>query len=511
MKAKLMATIIVMNFAAALVLGLLLYAGVLLSGLAFPKTGTGVPVINKQGGISLYLDKDSLMDRNKSIKRFKEAERAFKSDISDPSIYLKLPEKQFFGSMIAYYFLSRIMAIKPVTLDQGAIDYFKKRGQSLYTMDSRYPLMKKSIFIDPRRKSYDRPSIRPGTNVIIVFIESLSDFFLREDIHGIRGLTQNFNEVGRESYAFTQMHNSSFPTIRGLIAALGSGIYLLDENIGGSRIPIPCRFLFLSEILKKMGYTSVHIQAGSEHFIGMKDFFTQREGYDQFFGAESLTLNNIQSGKGGFGVDDDTLFNFVEDFLKKRTADKPLLLTIHTINSHPPFKVKVRHPGSEGNEMIDAIYSTDRAFGRFWKYFMSSPYRDNTVLILTADHAMGNNKQYIDFMKKHEDHFSPFFDIIPCFIHFPGGAWRGVRNDMPCVSLDLLPTLLDMMNVDLANPFMGVSIFSERKYYTEIESLSSNMVLDPATVALAKKVIAFYLNLYKEDRILPKDYVVQPR
>jgi hypothetical protein len=65
-----------------------------------------------------------------------------------------------------------------------------------------------------------------------------------------------------------------------------------------------------------------------------------------------------------------------------------------------------------------------------------------------------------------------------------------------------------MMNVDLPNPFMGVSIFSERKYYTEMDNLAGRMELDPETIARAKKVLAFYLNLYKEDRILPKDYTV---
>jgi len=34
------------------------------------------------------------------------------------------------------------------------------------------------------------------------------------------------------------------------------------------------------------------------------------------------------------------------------------------------------------------------------------------------------------------------------------------------------------------------------------------MKLDQATIAQAKKILAFYLNLYKEDRILPKDYSV---
>ncbi|HOD14006.1 MAG TPA: LTA synthase family protein [Spirochaetota bacterium] len=508
MKARLSIIVIVVNAVAALALGLLVAVCVWLSGLVGDDGRDRQPVKNSDGSISVLVDKKTLMDREKSIERIKTAEKAFRNDISDPRVYLRLPESEFFRSLFAYYFLSKIMSAKPVTLDKAIIDLFKERGQLLYSMDERYPLMKKSIYLDPRRKTYNRPAIRPGTNVIIIFVESLSDFFLKEELHGLRGLTGHINEMGNESFSFTRMRNASFPTIRGLIAALGSGVYLLDENIGGSRIPIPCRFLFLSNILKKKGYTTIHAQAGSEHFIGMKDFFMKREGYDYFYGCESLIPRGIRDRENGFGVDDDVLFGFVVELLKKQPRNAPFLLTISTINSHPPFKVKERHPGSDGNEMIDAIHSTDRAFGEFWEYFKKSPHADNTVVILTADHAMGNNKQYIDFMKKHEDHFSPFFDIIPCYIHFPGGAYRGVKNDTLCTSMDLLPTLLEMMDMDLPNPFMGIPIFSERKYYKNMDNPTGAMKLDQATIAQAKKILAFYLNLYKEDRILPKDYSV---
>ncbi len=507
MKARLAIIVIVTNVAAALLLTLLVQSGLFLSVL-LARNGNEPPLMKGNGSISIHIDKKTLMDRERSIDRIESVEKAFRNDVSDPRVYLSLPESEFFNSLFAYYFLSKIMSAKPVTLDPGTINFFKERGQLLYTMGERYPLMKKSIFLDPRRKSYNRPAISPGINVIIIFVESLSGFFLKDEIHGVQGLTRNINEMGKESFAFTNMYNASFPTIRGLIAALGSGVYLLDENIGGSRIPIPCRFLFLSDILKTRGYTTIHAQAGSEHFIGMKDFFMKRQSYDYFYGCESLIPRTIRDSESGFGVDDGILFSFIVEWLKKQPRNRPFLMTVSTINSHPPFKVKVKHPGSAGNDMIDAIYSTDCAFGAFWEYFKASPYADNTVLILTADHAMGNNKQYIEFMKKNEDRFSPFFDIIPCFIRLPGGAWRGRTNDTRCISLDLLPTLLEMMNLDLPNPFMGVPIFSERKYYQELENPATKMEFDRETIARAKKVLAFYLNLYKEDRIIPRDYTV---
>ena len=302
MKARLSILVIVVNAVAALALGLLVAVCVWLSGLVGDDGRDRQPVKNSDGSISVLVDKKTLMDREKSIERIKTAEKAFRNDISDPRVYLRLPESEFFRSLFAYYFLSKIMSAKPVTLDKAIIDLFKERGQLLYSMDERYPLMKKSIYLDPRRKTYNRPAIRPGTNVIIIFVESLSDFFLKEELHGLRGLTGHINEMGNESFSFTRMRNASFPTIRGLIAALGSGVYLLDENIGGSRIPIPCRFLFLSNILKKKGYTTIHAQAGRA-FHRHEEFFHETEGYDYFYGA-SLIPRGIKDRKR-ICVDDD--------------------------------------------------------------------------------------------------------------------------------------------------------------------------------------------------------------
>ncbi len=521
MKKKLLAVVIAVNFLVALCVGVtvitLVFAGGLVRDAALESKKAGAGPGGKTG---IDFEKKTLMDRDKTKKSLDSMkEQFFKLKNDDPLIYTRLPEKEFFNSLIGYYFLSHIMSASAEKLDEDMIKEFRKGGTLLYSMDENYPFMKQSIYIDPARRAANKPYVAPGTNIIIIFVESLSKFFLRDDIHGLTGLMPNIRGMERESYSFTNMFNTSFPTIKGLIAALGSAIYLLDENVGGTRIPIPCRFLFLSDIAKAMDYTTIHVQAGSELFIGMKDFFMKRQGYDYFYGSESLAIDNIRSMDGGFGVDDDTVFDYVIEWMEKYPGNRPLLLTISTINSHPPFKVKHAIPEAGGNDMLNALHSTDRAFGKFWDYFKKSKYRNNTLVILTADHAMGNSKEYISFVKNFEDHYRPFFDYIPCLLYFPGGAHRGGRNDMPCVSMDLLPTILDMMRLDLANPFMGLSIFSERQYYKRADASKGNASkgsdmqkeMSADEIAKTKKLIGFYLNLYREDRIVPKGYKVKFR
>ncbi len=462
----------------------------------------------------LRIDDAMLKDKSKFNSTLDTFKKKYRNITTAESLeYIKIPESAFFRSVFEYFFLSRVLGGKEVVLDKEAIKDFMDKGILVNSIDKKYPFMKKSIYLDKRYGSSNKPVLQPGTNIVIVFVESLSSFFLRDDVHGIKGLTPNIKDMAKYSYSLSNMKNSAFPTIKGLIAALGSSIYLLDENIGGTRIPIPCRFLFLSEILKSLNYTSIHIQGGSERFIGMRDFFIKREGYDQFYGSESLVLENLGNISQGFGVDDSSVFSYAKEWLDKYPGEKPFLLTISTINMHPPFKVSVRNPNSGNNDLLDSLYSTDKAFGTFWEYFKKSKYRDNTMVILTADHAMGNNKDYLSFIKDYPEYARPFFDRIPFFIYFPHGAWAGRTNNIDCVQLDILPTMLDMMNKDLPNPFMGLSVFADRRFYTskkfEERINPLNVDFSEEQVKKAKKVLGFYLNLYRENRIIPADYKVR--
>jgi phosphoglycerol transferase MdoB-like AlkP superfamily enzyme len=461
---------------------------------------------------NIRLDKAVLENRKKFDAALESLKKKYRQiTAADSMVYLKIPEAEFFDSFFSYFFTMDTLSENEVVLDDATVKQFKKQGILLYSMDKNYPFMKKSIFLDKRHKNFNIPRVRVGTNIIIVFVESLSEFFLRDDIHGVRGLTPNIKEMQRHSYSFTNMYNSAYPTIKGLIAALGSSIYLMDESIGGTRIRIPCRFLFLSDILRSLNYTTTHIQAGSERFIGMKAFFEGKEGYDNFYGSESIALKNIESLERGFGVNDTIFFNYVIDWLEQYRSPRPFLLTVQTVDMHPPFKVTDRNPNAGDSDLLNSIYSTDKAFGRFWSYFMKSKYRNNTLVILTADHAMGNNKDFVAFTNKFRDRVNPFFDLIPCFIYFPGGAWAGMKNGTPCYNLDIVPTLLDMMNLDLPNPFMGLSIFSERPYYKRGSVSMSEVMfeLDEKGMRKARQLLGFYNRLYRTDRILPPHYKVR--
>ena len=82
----------------------------------------------------------------------------------------------------------------------------------------------------------------------------------------------------------------------------------------------PCNFLFLSNVLKKYGYTAVHVQGGSGIFGGMRDLFEKKQGYDKFYGWESVELQSYAKNKrnSDWGMRDEDIFRYAVKYMDEK-------------------------------------------------------------------------------------------------------------------------------------------------------------------------------------------------
>jgi len=159
-------------------------------------------------------------------------------------------------------------------------------------------------------------------------------------------------------------------------------------------------------------------------------------------------------------------FAYAAERLKQNKIPRPFFLVISSIDLHPPFIPLYTHSNAKGNVLLNCLYSSDHAFGNLWKYFINSDLKNNTLLIVVADHAMGRNFEYRTLMKKNKVPDEPIIDYIFCSMYIPGNKeWHGKSLRTICTNLDLAPTIMDMLNINAKNPFMGLSIFTERPKY----------------------------------------------
>ncbi|MDP6849474.1 MAG: sulfatase [Planctomycetota bacterium] len=107
------------------------------------------------------------------------------------------------------------------------------------------------------------------------------------------------------------------------------------------------------------------------------------------------------------------------------------------------------------NAMYDAgVAMTDELTGRFLEMLRKDGVLDKSILIITSDHGetLGEHR-YIGHNQMWEEQLH-----VPLMIRFPGGEWGGTRIPDPVMLVDVLPTLLDALELPAPEGVQGTSL-----------------------------------------------------
>jgi hypothetical protein len=330
-----------------------------------------------------------------------------------------------------------------------------------------YPLVKPHVFERPL--PYERTArwtAKP--NVIVLFFESFSAELT--SVHGKRwpGLTPNLEDFARHACVLDAFYNSSTPTVMALLCVYCS--YLPTSNTttwflpshGGGRT----RLRGLPAILGERGYRTAHVHTLQNEFVKTGEALLAM-GFQEAIDGSAIG-KALGEERAHWGFSDGQLFRYLVRRLESGEQAAPFLLSAATIDSHAPFlptRDWVRYPGAD-QPLLDAIHTADRGFGVFWRWFQTSPRFHDTIVVVLADHAMFPGKEHQD-ARPGDDVGGRWYDRTLCAIYAPTHALPA-RLDTVCCQLDLTPSLLHLLDVDVPNPFEGLSLFEGRRDHPEL-------------------------------------------
>jgi len=388
------------------------------------------------------------------------------------AVYTRYPPEFHFAQSLAD-FAGQGYAEK-VELTEEQKSKLASMGLQLETVSTEYPLLKSSVYLDesPSLPKHDTPP-----NVVLVMSESLSSFFIEDAEMQALGLMPNVRDFQEQSLNFSNIINASTPTLQGQIATLSSSLHLFkttmdldkraghedvdeqDSSIEGSAVT---RYPYLSVLLKEHGYESMHVHAGFGRFADTEQYFRFSGQYDNFVSVTTSQFKDRKQYKNWtWGARDSDTFTVASQWLDERTSDQPFLLTVATADLHHPYEHVVSAPGVD-NDLLNCVYSADNGFGVLWDYFKNSRYKDNTIFIFTADHALFPTAEYLEI--RQED--VGYYDNIPLMIYSPfHDSLMATTNDIRGSQLDLAPTVFELLGLDSQNSFIGLSLLSDRKDY----------------------------------------------
>ena len=283
-------------------------------------------------------------------------------------------------------------------------------------------------------------------NIVLVTIESMSASYM-ERFGNTESITPVLDSLYRLGMAFDRVYATGNRTVRGLEAVTLS----LPPCPGQSIIKRPNNAGMYSTgaLLREKGYNVTYFYGGNSYFDNMETFFSGN-GYDivdqKNYSPEEITFANIR------GVCDEDAYRKVIRTLGEQSRDgKPFFAHVMTVSNHRPFTYpagKIRIPNDSKTRAGGVLY-TDYALGQFLAEASKQPWFDNTIFLITADHcASSAGRTEIPLHKYH----------IPALIFAPG--FVAPQQIEGIVSqIDLMPTLLSLLDMDYDSHFYGRSIF----------------------------------------------------
>lgn len=300
-----------------------------------------------------------------------------------------------------------------------------------------------SVFFQPTipdgRKKDRALSSEP--NVILIFTEGLSQNIVDDP----RGIMPNLAALESDSLSFIDYYNHTCATYRGLSGQLYSGYQLdnLDPNC----------LVSLQSILRSKGYQTAFINTEPLN----KDFtaYLQAFGFDETIG----TSEDTRSGMTGSYSDKEAYELLYNTACRMQDQDRPFLLCIYTFGTHVTLDSVDEMYGDGSDRLLNRFYNADMQLGKFLEKFNSSKLAQKTLLVFTADHATYCDNDFTtsfpDYQRK-----STTADKIPLCFYYQGITPEQIdvygRN-----SLCLVPTILDYLDVDSPNYFLGTSLFCD--------------------------------------------------
>lgn len=315
-------------------------------------------------------------------------------------------------------------------------------------------------------------------NILLISFDTL-----RADHLGCYGYEINtsaqLDEFATRSVRFEQAISPApwtTPAHYSLFTALLPSAHQNRRNLGDNRFYYAQQTL--ASLLQDHGYYTIALTGGGS--------VSSRFGFAKGFNIynEYMSLSNTTSPGRPWPHEDDTgkIFSKAIDWLQQN-RDTKFFMFLHTFECHDPYEN--RHFISEENrrKTIDErtalydgdIHYADQHFGKLIDHMESLGLMSNTMILFLSDHGEDFYDHYreTDILPKYQkpvipeisevDHAHSLYEEllhVPLLWYVPGLKPAKSVLDNPVSLIDVLPTVLDILNLEYKGPVQGKSLYS---------------------------------------------------
>jgi phosphoglycerol transferase MdoB-like AlkP superfamily enzyme len=296
----------------------------------------------------------------------------------------------------------------------------------------------------------DSVAMKPK-NVVVIILESFSRYFVQSLSHEAESCTPFLDSminsgqcyVAQNGYANARHSHEGNAAILASIPSL-----MLDPFM--TSVYQSNQATSFAGVLKKYGYHTAYFH-GAKNGSMMLDNFAKGCGFSEYYGKDEYP--DQKDFDGFWGIYDDKFFPFAAN--KFATFTEPFAAAIFSVSSHFPFQLTPEYremfPEDKTKDpQLPMIRYTDHVLKMFFDQIRNESWYSNTLFVFSADHTYDELSDHPTYLSKYN---------IPILFFDPSDTTAKKPVAFPVQQVDIMPSILDYLNVPDNFKSFGTSIF----------------------------------------------------
>jgi choline-sulfatase len=301
------------------------------------------------------------------------------------------------------------------------------------------------------------PALAATPNIILITIDTA-----RADRMGFlgatSGLTPNLDAMAREGVVFSRVY-AHVPLTTPSHATILTGTYPQFNHLDDLGTPLAQNIPYLPDILHHLGYRTAA-------FVGSQVLDPKSAaapGFDRGFDTYDAGYHSRQPGEDRYQSVERRGEVVVEHAVAwiSQQSHGPFFVWVHLYDPHdpydppPPFNARYSSFPYDGE-----IAYADYAVGNLLRALRSNGLYEGTLIAMASDHgeAFGEHGERSHGFFLYDDTLH-----VPMIIKLPGERLAGLRIETRSGLVDLAPTLLDGIGIEVPAAMQGVALLNLAK------------------------------------------------
>ena len=279
--------------------------------------------------------------------------------------------------------------------------------------------------------------VAAGRHIVMVSLESTAAQYL--GLYGAHpDVMPNLSALAEHAIVFDHAYAVYPESIKGLFSVLCSSYPRFDTS-AESYDAWPCTSI--AGVLSRRGYRTALFHSGRFGYLGMESIVRGR-GYDVLEDAGDIGGRRNSS----FGVDEPSTVARILKWIDGVADGDRFFVTYLPIAGHHPYDASQPGPFPERTDFDryrNALHDGDAALGTLIRGIRARGLDERTLWIVFGDHG--------EAFGQHDGNYGHTFQIfdenirVPMILAAPGVVAPQVRSERVVSSIDIAPTLLDLI------------------------------------------------------------------